>query len=316
MTQVFNSTAETNQAMQAQQILSQPCISRLPSLSILRVKGSNSAKLLHGQVTQNIEKMQQGELKQAAACSPKGRIYATFYVVHQGEDFDLILPTSTLDTTLQTLNKFAPLYRCQLEDAQTQYSLLGYNRAEALTDLPDTVKQVVLPDQSRSLLICPSEQLSALLAQLSGQLSIVDEPAWQLLNIRAGQVLIEQSQSDQFIPQMLNYQAVGAISFKKGCYTGQETIARAQYRGGVRKRLQPLLQDSAEAITVGTLIYVAGHDEAVGEVLLAASNEQGQQECLAVLKDSALEQSLHVGTQQGVQLKLLPLPYGLEKIDI
>lgn len=316
MTQVSTHTTDLDQAAQAQTLLSAPCVSLLSSLSILRVKGSNSGKLLHGQLTHNIETMQRGDLRQAAACSPKGRIYATGYVVHQGEAFDFIMPRSTLPTAQQTLSKFAPLYRCQLEDLQGQYGVVGYNRAEPLVGLPDSVQQVVLPDASRSLLLCPSELQADLLTHLAQQMAVVEESVWQLLNIRAVHFLVEQSHSDQFIPQMLNYQAVGAISFKKGCYTGQEIIARAQYRGGVKKRLQRLVLARVEPIAIGTSLYLADQEEPIGEVLLSACNEHGQQECLAIVKDSALDAELHLGTVTGERLQVLTLPYGLEKLDI
>ncbi|MBB1489462.1 CAF17-like 4Fe-4S cluster assembly/insertion protein YgfZ [Oceanospirillum sediminis] len=292
-----------------------PGIAILNSLGVLRVYGANAHKLLHGQATSHIESMQQGDIRFAAACSPKGRIYATFYVIHQGEHCDLVMPRSTIETTKATLSKYAPLYRCQLEDVSEQYLVTGLNQAatEQLLSNGDTTDGLYpLSEESRSLLILPSDQSMG-----TDSLNQIDENGWHLLSIRLARVLVEQEHSDTFIPQMLNYQATGAISFKKGCYTGQEIIARAQYRGGVKKRIQHLVIRESEAIAVGTLIYASeDNTPEVGEVLLSAVNEQGNQELLAVIKDSALEHSLHVSNHNSIVAELQPLPYPLDKRDI
>jgi folate-binding protein YgfZ len=310
-----------NPALLAKQILSEPCVCPLDSLGILRIHGNNSQKLLHGQVTNNIEQMTKGELKMAAACSPKGRIYATFYAIHQGEHFDLVLPRSTLEQTLNNLSKFAPLYRCKLEDVSEQYQVLGFNSEKpeltSLADLSQPNNTYPLEEENRSIMLVDKELLPETLSQLTSSFAQVTEAQWQLLSIRLARIMIEQSHSDQFIPQMLNYQATGAISFKKGCYTGQEIIARAQYRGGVKKRLQTLKTNTpvqGESGASASHLFVEGSD--VGEVLLTAINDQSELECLAVLKDIALEQAVHLGSDKGPLLQHLPLPYDLEKRDI
>ena len=292
-----------------------PGIAILSNLGVLRVNGANAQKLLHGQATSHIENMQQGDIRFAAACSPKGRIYATFYVIRQGEYCDLVMPRSTIETTKATLSKYAPLYRCQLEDVSEQYQVTGLNQAatEQLLNNDDTTDCIYpLSEESRSLLILPADQ-----PVNTDSLNQIDENGWHLLSIRLARVLVEQEHSDKFIPQMLNYQATGAISFKKGCYTGQEIIARAQYRGGVKKRIQHLVIQESETIASGTLIYTPeDNTPEAGEVLLSAVNEQGDQELLAVIKDNALEQNLHMGNHNGIAATLQPLPYPLDKRDI
>jgi len=289
------------------------CMIALDSLGVIRIEGDNAAKLLHGQATNSIEKMQPGEIKPAALCSPKGRIYATFYALHQGDHFKLIIPRSTIEHTLTTLGKFAPLYRCQLSDVSEQYQVVGFTADTIKLDNPE-LTPTSIPEEARSLLLLSKEQATTTLEALSGQFTPENESYWNLLSIRLARVLIEQEQSDQFIPQMLNYQATGMISFKKGCYTGQEIIARAQYRGGVKKRIQHfILPEGTEGQPGSTVVSTEGD---AGEVLLTSYNSQGNQECLAVVKDNALEQTLYLNEVDGPQLQLLPLPYDLEKRDI
>lgn len=287
----------------------------LSSMGVLRVNGTNARKLLHGQVTQHIENMQQGDIRFAAACSPKGRVYATFYAIYQGEHLDMVMPQSTIETALATLNKYAPLYRCKLEDVSEQYQIIGLNQAatERLSDNSEIAHTIYpLDEEFRSLLVLPADQPFN-----ATDVDQIDENGWHLLSVRLARTLIEQNHSDQFIPQMLNYQATGAISFKKGCYTGQEIIARAQYRGGVKKRIQQLIACQADTPAPGTSLYTSENNTPeAGEILLSAVNEQGHQELLAVIKDNALELNLHLGDHNGAVVELRPLPYSLDKRDI
>ncbi|MFG1490879.1 hypothetical protein ABMA58_16630, partial [Oceanospirillum sp. HFRX-1_2] len=223
---------------QATQLNTSAVFSPLASMGALLIKGDMAAKLLHGQASQKIEDLPEGELRLSLLTSPKGRPYATFYAVRHAEGMLLLLPRSTLETTQQNLAKFAPLYRCTFEDKSDEIAVIGFNRKDV--ELAD-VETFNLPGiTERSIGLCSFESLSAL---FDSELTPVAEAAWNLTQIENAQILLEQSHSDQFIPQMLNYQATGAISFKKGCYTGQEIIARAQYRGGVKKRLQHLVGD-------------------------------------------------------------------------
>lgn len=263
---------------QAQQLAHTSAFSPLASLGVLLIKGDMAAKLLHGQASQKIEDLPEGELRPSLLTSPKGRPYATFYVVRHPEGLLLLLPRSTLDTTQTNLSKFAPLYRCTFEDKSDEIAVVGFNHADAKAEGVDTFN---LPGVTeRSIGLCSFETLTAL---FDSELTPVAEAAWNLTQIENVQILLEQSHSDQFIPQMLNYQATGAISFKKGCYTGQEIIARAQYRGGVKKRLQRLVCAAEATVNVGDKLQVLaeGDKTEAGEVLLTAINAEGKTELLA-----------------------------------
>lgn len=294
---------------QATQLNTSAVFSPLASMGALLIKGDMAAKLLHGQASQKIEDLPEGELRLSLLTSPKGRPYATFYAVRHAEGMLLLLPRSTLETTQQNLAKFAPLYRCTFEDKSDEIAVIGFNRKDVeLTD----VETFNLPGiTERSIGLCSFETLSTL---FDSELTPVAEAAWNLTQIENAQILLEQSHTDQFIPQMLNYQATGAISFKKGCYTGQEIIARAQYRGGVKKRLQRLVGDGEAKVGDQVICLMEGDKTEAGEILLTAINAEGKTELLAVLKDNTLEEPLLTADDQ--PLTLIDLPYGLEKQEI
>ncbi|MDX1319816.1 MAG: hypothetical protein R3207_06520 [Oceanospirillum sp.] len=300
---------ETSLQEQAKQLGTTRTFSPLASMGVLLIKGDMAAKLLHGQASQKIEDLPEGELRPSLLTSPKGRPYATFYVVRHPDGLLLLLPRSTLDTTQSNLSKFAPLYRCTFEDKSDEIAVVGFNHADAKAEGVDSFN---LPGMTeRSIGLCSFETLTAL---FDSELTPVAEAAWNLTQIENVQILLEQSHSDQFIPQMLNYQATGAISFKKGCYTGQEIIARAQYRGGVKKRLQRLVGDGEAKVGDQVICLLEGDKTEAGEILLTAINAEGKTELLAVLKDNSLEEPLLTADDQ--PLTLIDLPYGLEKQEI
>jgi len=300
---------DTTLQEQAKQLGTTRIFSPLASMGVLLIKGDMAAKLLHGQASQKIEDLEEGELRLSLLTSPKGRPYATFYVVRHPEGLLLLLPRSTLETTQTNLSKFAPLYRCTFEDKSDEIAVVGFNHADAKAEDVDAFN---LPGMTeRSIGLCRFETLNAL---FDSKLTPVSEATWNLTQIENAQILLEQSHTDQFIPQMLNYQATGAISFKKGCYTGQEIIARAQYRGGVKKRLQRLISDGEAKVGDKVICLMEGDKTEAGEVLLSAINAEGKTELLAVLKDNTLEEPLLTADDQ--PLTLIELPYGLEKQEI
>ncbi|HCS43459.1 MAG TPA: folate-binding protein YgfZ, partial [Pseudomonas sp.] len=167
---------------------------------------------------------------------------------------------------------------------------------------PDRVELWVAADQADTL----KGKLSALLAE--GELN-----QWLLGQVRAGIGQVMPTTRELFIPQMLNLQAVGGVSFKKGCYTGQEIVARMQYLGKLKRRLYRLQLDAGELPEPGTPLFSPTHGSAIGEVVLAARAGQNI-ELLAVLQAEAVEGGdIHLAALEGPALHLLDLPYQLDR---
>jgi folate-binding protein YgfZ len=159
----------------------------------------------------------------------------------------------------------------------------------------------------------PADQADGIKGKLSALLAEGDLNQWLLGQIRAGIGQVMPSTRELFIPQMLNLQAVGGVSFKKGCYTGQEIVARMQYLGKLKRRLYRVKLDAAELPEPGTQLFSPNHGSSIGEVVLAA--HAGQHiELLAVLQAEAAEAGdIHVGALDGPALHLLDLPYQLDR---
>jgi len=150
-------------------------------------------------------------------------------------------------------------------------------------------------------------------SQLAAQLQQADLNAWLLGQIRAGIGQVMPQTRELFIPQMLNLQAVGGVSFKKGCYTGQEIVARMQYLGKLKRRLYRLSLEADELPEPGTPLFSPSHNSAIGEVVIAAKADQSI-ELLAVLQAEAADSGdVRLGTLEGPGLHLLDLPYQLDR---
>lgn len=169
----------------------------------------------------------------------------------------------------------------------------------------------VSPD--RAELWAPADQADAIKTKLTAALPEGELNQWLLGQIRAGIGQVMPSTRELFIPQMLNLQAVGGVSFKKGCYTGQEIVARMQYLGKLKRRLYRLSLNTAELPEPGTQLFAPSHNSAIGEVVLAANAGQTI-ELLAVLQAEAAEAGdVHLGALEGPALQLLDLPYELDR---
>lgn len=165
----------------------------------------------------------------------------------------------------------------------------------------------------RAELWARAEQADTLRTRLRTLLAESDLNQWLLGQIRAGIGQVMPATRELFIPQMLNLQAVGGVSFKKGCYTGQEIVARMQYLGKLKRRLYRLQLEADELPEPGTALFSPTHGSSIGEVVIAARTERNI-ELLAVLQAEAAEDgNLHLGALEGPALHLLDLPYELDR---
>ena len=163
-------------------------------------------------------------------------------------------------------------------------------------------------DRDRVLLVAPATEAERIAASLGGSSAAEDE--WTLLEIRSGHALIEQATQDLFVPQMVNLEAVGGVDFKKGCYPGQEIVARAQYRGQIKRRMVRGRLDAQADARPGADLYcddLAG--QASGTVVTVAA-ETGSKELLAVVPIASVEKGAAIRiAPDGPAIELLPLPY-------
>ena len=293
---------------------------------VLAVRGADAAKFLQGQLTCNLNYLSDSQASLGARCTQKGRMQSSFRILLQGDGVLLAMATELLEPQLADLKKYAVFSKSKLTDESAAWLRFGLENADqALAslglELPDETDSVARTDAwialrvspGRAELWVPAEQGDTIRNQLAEHLKQADLNEWLLGQIRAGIGQVMPQTRELFIPQMLNLQAVGAVSFKKGCYTGQEIVARMQYLGKLKRRLYRLSLNAAEMPEPGTPLFAPSHNSAIGEVVIAAKADQVI-ELLAVLQAEAADSGdVHVGTLEGPGLQLLDLPYTLDR---
>ncbi|NVZ19488.1 CAF17-like 4Fe-4S cluster assembly/insertion protein YgfZ [Pseudomonas costantinii] len=293
---------------------------------VLAVRGSDAAKFLQGQLTCNLNYLSDTQASLGARCTQKGRMQSSFRILLQGDGVLLAMATELLEPQLADLKKYAVFSKSKLTDESAAWARFGLSNADqALAtlglELPAETDSIVRTDTliairvspDRAELWVPAEQAETVHNQLAAQLKETDLNEWLLGQVRAGIGQVMPQTRELFIPQMLNLQAVGGVSFKKGCYTGQEIVARMQYLGKLKRRLYRLSLDAAELPEPGTPLFSSSHNSSIGEVVIAAKADQSI-ELLAVLQAEAADSGdVHLGTLEGPGLELLELPYQLDR---
>ena len=293
---------------------------------VLAVRGADATKFLQGQLTCNLNYLSDTQASLGARCTQKGRMQSSFRILLQGDGVLLAMATELLEPQLADLKKYAVFSKSKLTDESAAWVRFGLVNADTALaslglELSTETDSVVRKDALIAIRVSPgraelwvaAEQGDVVRNQLAATLDQTDLNEWLLGQIRAGIGQVMPQTRELFIPQMLNLQAVGGVSFKKGCYTGQEIVARMQYLGKLKRRLYRLSLDAPEMPEPGTPLFSPSHNSAIGEVVLAAKAGQTI-ELLAVLQAEAADSGdVHVGTLEGPGLQLLDLPYTLDR---
>lgn len=293
---------------------------------VLAVRGSDAGKFLQGQLTCNISYLNEHTASLGARCMVKGRMQSSFRILPEGDGYLLAMTRELLEPQLADLKKYAVFSKAKLTDDSAVWVRFGlHNGDTALQALglqvpaqTDAVTRhngliAIAVSAGRVELWVPAEQAPAVQGQLAAQLATAELNDWLLGQIRAGIGQVMLQTRELFIPQMINLQAVGGVSFKKGCYTGQEIVARMQYLGKLKRRQYRVALAESDLPEPGTEVFSPTHNSSVGEVVLAARSEQGS-ELLAVLTaDAVQDNNLHLGSPEGPRLALLTLPYELDR---
>lgn len=293
---------------------------------VLAVRGSDASKFLQGQLTCNLNYLDQGHASLGARCTQKGRMQSSFRILLQGDGCLLAMVSELIEPQLADLKKYAVFSKSKLTDESAAWARFGVQHADALladlglalgAETHDMARHEALlavrVSPSRAELWVPAERAAEVQAKLAAQLPEAPLNDWLLGQVRAGVGQVMAQTRELFIPQMLNLQAVGGVSFKKGCYTGQEIVARMQYLGKLKRRLYRVALAADTLPQPGTPLFSPTHNSAIGEVVLGAQAGEGC-ELLAVLQADAVEGGeIHVGEAQGPLLSLLSLPYELDR---
>jgi tRNA-modifying protein YgfZ len=310
-----NSVTFVTQPIAGQQ---QGHITPLSQLAVLRVSGQDATAFLQGQTTCNFNELN-GQLSSFGAfCNAKGRVITTFLALQHQQAWLLILPTDLLPSLQKRLQLYILRAKVQLSDASGDYCLLG------LDHLPANPTPLALPQKPLAILaqaaICVrlGEQQPRYLVladcQAAQQLWLAlteqgckpqDSTDWNLLDIQAGIPWLCASTSEEYIPQMLNLDQLGGISFNKGCYTGQEIVARTHYLGKAKRAMFTATAElSGAAPELNSNILDAPNGQVVGTVLATHVKNNCCTLLVILATDACHSTTLTLQEHPSIQIKL------------
>jgi hypothetical protein len=308
-------------------------IVNLTGTGLIKIEGADAQNFLHNQFTNDLRQVNEQSSQLSSYCSPKGRILALFRIFKHGDAYYMALPRTVVEPTLKRLRMFVLMSKVTLTDLSSETGHLGFSGPESAAQLkrvtgeiPDDMDGVSHHDQvtiihipgpqPRFELFGPKEQLAMLQQALATHASTADANSWELLDIHAAIPTIHPQNVEAFVPQMVNLQAIKALNFKKGCYPGQEIVARMQYLGKLKRRMYLAHVDSATPPQPGDTLFgpetPQGEAHQAGTVVTAQLNPNGGCDLLAVLEIEAAENApIHLASATGPTLALLDLPYPL-----
>jgi len=300
-------------------------VTPLTEMGVLGAYGEDARDFLHGQLTHSVTDLPPDRWRLAGYCSPKGRLLALFRLLADDGGVLALTHGSLQDATLQRLHMFVLRARVALEDLNDRLAavgLAGPPAGELLAELAGTppaepgavteagdLRVLRLNDAGgpRFVLLAPHAELAAVWHMLGRGLTPAGRDAWELLAIRAGEPEITAATREAFVPQMVNLELIDGVSFGKGCYPGQEIVARMHYRGQAKRRMFRVSTAGTDLPEIGAAVRTAGGQEA-GAIVRAAPNTQNRAEALAVLSlQYAANEALYVD-ERPLQLDTLPYP--------
>ena len=298
----------------------------LSQFALLRVSGEDAQGFLQNLFSSDLREVTTERAQYSSFSTAKGRMLATFLIWKAGDDYFLHLPASLCEPIRKKLSMYVLRSKVKISDASDEWVCLGLAGVEAwplvedcFASLPqdamavvhDNHGSVIRLDADRFLIAATAQQAMSLWHCLNDGARPAGSACWDWRNIRAGVPVILPATQEQFVPQMANLDLIGGISFKKGCYPGQEIVARMQYLGKLKRRMYLAhIEGTAKA---GDELYseeMAG--QACGMVVNAAAAPDGGSDLLAVVQISSHDgHPVHLGSQEGAQLEFQPLPYAL-----
>lgn len=306
-------------------------VAPLTHLGLISASGDDAASFLHNQLTNDVEHLDTAQARLAGYCTPKGRLLATMLIWKSPEAIFLQLPREIQAAVQKRLQMFVLRAKVKLADATGDTVALGLAGPAAAAALapwfpqaPATPYAVVhgaagtlirlqeADGAPRFLWLAAPDMAQQAWPTLVDTLQPAGAAAWRLLDIHAAIPTVVQATQEQFVPQMINFEVLGGVNFRKGCYPGQEIVARSQYLGRLKRRMMPALVDQP-GVAAGTEVYASTDAAQPCGQIVNAETSGGQSHCLVELKTAVLEDgaSIHLGAADGPLLQIAALPYEL-----
>jgi len=275
------------------------------SLGLIQVSGENTEKFLQGQLTCDVTEVTAQQSRLGAHCDPKGRIQATFRLFKYHSDYYFLLPQNMVLHLINCLQKYAVFFKVKLTDVSEQwqkYGLMGERAIDVAKSISPEKIVLNVSDKQQRFIILSMNRL-----ELSDQFELADINVWQLLDIIAGVPTIYPETKDEFTPHQINYHLINGVSFTKGCYTGQEIIARMHYLGKSKQSMYHVTFVDRQFPTPGTKLFIDNDGQAkeVGIVLMTASDDANHYQALVCLHNQVISNTIHVRDLSGPIVTLL-----------
>ncbi len=300
----------------------------LSDLALIRARGQDTKNFLNGQLSNDVRQLDATHSQLASWCSSKGRMLVIFRLFRRGDDTLLQLPASLLETTLKRLSMFVMRAKVTLENADAElvsFGISGPDAEKLLCDATDFVPKEINDCETRNEItvirlagphprfeiVAPTDTVTKLWNGLKDKMMPIGPPAWTWLDIMAGIPSVHPETSEAFVPQMANLEIIGGVNFKKGCYPGQEIVARMQYLGKLKQRMYRAHFAGDTAPQPGDAIFAPDFPgQSAGTVVVAQPAPDNGFDLLAVIQISSADAGdIHLGSETGPRLLLQSLPY-------
>ena len=301
----------------------------LSHFSVIQFAGEDDESFLQGQLSCDVRQALMNHAQYGSYCTPKGRMLATFLLWRNADGFQMQLPASLREAIQKRLSMYVMRSKVKVSDASeatVRLGIAGPGAATAVAELGGAAPEedyavaqiglanvIRLPGGRFELVLSPADAPDVWQA-LSKHCAPVGSGRWEWLNIQAGIPTVTARTQEQFVPQMTNLELIGGVSFKKGCYPGQEIVARSQYLGKVKRRMYLVHIQSETAPQAGDPLFGQGPAEQSGGMIVNAQpSPQGGYDALAVILSTSLEAGAVTWKAfDGPALQLLSLPYSVE----
>ncbi len=302
----------------------------LSDFALIRARGAEAQDFLNGQLSNDTRLLDAAHRQLASWCSPKGRMLVIFWLFQRGQDYLLQLPSVLQENILTRLRKFVLRTKVTLDNVEAELVSLGLSGPDTEQILRETLgfapnrdngcetrgetTVISLPGpHPRFQIVAPPATVITLWDSFKFKAVPVGPPVWAWLDIMAGIPTVLPQTNEEFVPQMVNLETVGGVNFKKGCYPGQEIVARMQYLGKLKQRMYRAHVVAEVAPRPGDAIYAPDFPaQSAGTVVDAQPSPGDGYDLLAVIQiSSATAGELHIGNETGPQLTLQSLPYSV-----
>ncbi|MCF6282333.1 MAG: hypothetical protein L3J28_09010 [Candidatus Polarisedimenticolaceae bacterium] len=301
----------------------------LSHLGLLKLSGSDAEQFLQGQLTNDVKQLTDTHSHLTGYCTAKGRLLAIFRAFHHNDAFYLQAPAEIIESLQKRLQMFIMMSEVKLELVSEQLPIIGLIGDETsallqahISKLPEGENNIVHDGDitlirhpgspARYQIIAPLEVQKALWSKLEAEADVVKPEAWSLLDIKAGIPNIYATTQEVFVPQMTNLHLIDGVSFTKGCYVGQEIVARLQYLGKQKRNMYPATVTTDEPPQVGATLFSSSNQSSQGAGTVVDVQAEGDQyQLLIIIQNESADKNDVQLSENGPTLQIRQPPYEL-----